>query len=85
MTTRRKKAGTKKDYKWLLLTCSMTIIFMGIISLWMEPLLKMWGLQVEQLKFLKESFPSGYVVITVGLIVELTPYIPEIIAVFKKK
>lgn len=80
-----RKKTEKKDYKWPVLISSIVIIFTGITILIITPLLNIWGFEIKDLKILKESFPSGYVICAIGLLFELIAYLPEIILAIRKK
>lgn len=75
----------KKDYKWPVLISSIVIIFIGIFVLLAAPFLSLWGFEVKELKILKESIASGYVIGVFGLVLELIAYLPEIISAWRKK
>lgn len=80
----KKKPEQKKDYKWVLLISSITIIFLGIFTLLATPFIHyIWKIQPAELSVYKVTLPSGYVIIGVGLFLELIAFLPEITAVIK--
>lgn len=77
-------APKKKDYKWVLLISSITIIFLGIFALLATPFVHyIWKIKPAELSVYKVTLPSGYAIIAVGLILEIIAFLPEITAAIK--
>lgn len=80
----RKRTVKKKDYKWFLLVSSIIIIFLGIFVLISTPFIHyIWKIKPAELSVYKVTLPSGYVIIGVGLFLELIAFLPEITAAIK--
>jgi len=75
----------KKDYKWSILISALVIIFIGIFVLVSTPFITyFWGIKPDDLNIYKMTLPSGYVIIGVGLVLEIIAFLPEIATAIRK-